>query len=105
MSHQVVSKGRLGPGQMIACDLVNGGFEDNWSIKQKVAAQRPYGDWLRAHSKVGRSFRWQVGRSSGRSVGQVVGGPVVQVVGGSDGRSIGRSCAVNGCARGPPGGS
>lgn len=45
-------KGRLGPGQMIACDLVNGGFENNWSIKQKVAAKRPYGDWLRANSKV-----------------------------------------------------
>lgn len=49
---QVVSKGRLGPGQMIACDLVNGKFEDNWSIKQKVAAGRPYGDWIKQHSKV-----------------------------------------------------
>lgn len=37
---------------MIACDLVNGGFEDNWSIKQKVAAGRPYGDWLAQHAKV-----------------------------------------------------
>ncbi|CAN0178510.1 unnamed protein product [Ectocarpus sp. 4 AP-2014] len=49
---EVTSKGRLGPGQMIACDLVNGGFEDNWSIKQKVAAGRPYGDWLAQHTKV-----------------------------------------------------
>lgn len=51
-SEQVLSKGRLGPGQMIACDLVNGGFEDNWSIKQKVAAGRPYGDWLKQYGKV-----------------------------------------------------
>ena len=49
---QVVSKGRLGPGQMIACDLVNGGFEDNWSIKQKVAAGRPYGEWIKQYAKV-----------------------------------------------------
>eukprot|EP00903_Cladosiphon_okamuranus_P012610 g11799.t1 len=48
---EVVSKGRLGPGQMIACDLVNGGFEDNWSIKQKVAAGRPYGEWMKQHAK------------------------------------------------------
>ncbi|CAN0515989.1 unnamed protein product, partial [Laminaria digitata] len=48
---QVASKGRLGPGQMIACDLVEGEFEENWSIKEKVAAKRPYGDWMRAHSK------------------------------------------------------
>ncbi|CAN0530397.1 unnamed protein product [Scytosiphon promiscuus] len=49
---QVVSKGRLGPGQMIACDLVNGGFEDNWAIKQKVAGGRPYGEWLTQHARV-----------------------------------------------------
>ena len=53
--NQVVSKGRLGPGQMIACDLATGEFEDNWSIKESVAARRPYGDWLRAHSKVGNT--------------------------------------------------
>lgn len=49
---QVVSKGRLGPGQMIACDLVNGGFEDNWTIKEREAAKRPYGDWIRRQTKV-----------------------------------------------------
>ncbi|CAM9991136.1 unnamed protein product, partial [Scytosiphon promiscuus] len=48
---EVVSKGRLGPGQMIACDLVNGAFEDNWAIKQKVAGGRPYGEWLTQHSR------------------------------------------------------
>lgn len=50
---KVVAKGRLGPGQMIACNLVDGGFEDNWSIKHRVATRRSYGDWIRLHTKVG----------------------------------------------------
>lgn len=52
MFKKVLTKGRLGPGQMIACDLVKGGFEDNWTIKEQVAGMRPYGDWLKTHAKV-----------------------------------------------------
>ncbi|CAM9447174.1 unnamed protein product, partial [Discosporangium mesarthrocarpum] len=48
---QVVMKGRLGPGQMIACDLKSGGLMGNWAIKQEVAAKRPYGQWLKTHMK------------------------------------------------------
>ena len=69
---QVASKGRLGPGQMIACDLVEGGLEENWSIKEKVAAKRPYGDWLRAHTKAGLNRLGADDRSVGRSVGRSV---------------------------------
>ena len=43
----IVEKGRLGPGQMIAVD-----FEEsheilkNWEIKQRIAKAQPYGKWL-----------------------------------------------------------
>jgi len=43
---EVVEKGRLGPGQMIAVDLQDGTFLDNWTIKKQVAARFPYGEWL-----------------------------------------------------------
>jgi len=43
---QIVEKGRLGPGQMIAVDLQSQEILKNWEIKQRVAAQQPYGDWL-----------------------------------------------------------
>lgn len=68
---QVVSKGRLGPGQMIACDLVKGGFEDNWTIKEQVAAKRPYGEWLKTHAKVCRVLIRVVVRSAVWGLGRV----------------------------------
>ena len=46
---QVVEKGRLGPGQMIAVDLQSREILKNWTLKQRVASQQPYGQWLREH--------------------------------------------------------
>ncbi len=46
---EIVEKGRLGPGQMIAVDLETHEVLKNWEIKQRVAAQEPYGEWLRQH--------------------------------------------------------
>ncbi|NCJ08551.1 glutamate synthase subunit alpha [Synechococcales cyanobacterium C] len=43
---EVVSKGRLGPGQMIAVDLEHHEVLTNWTIKNRVAQQYPYGAWL-----------------------------------------------------------
>nr|WP_017300618.1 glutamate synthase large subunit [Nodosilinea nodulosa] len=43
---QIVEKGRLGPGQMIAVDLHSQEILKNWDIKQRVAARHPYGQWL-----------------------------------------------------------
>jgi glutamate synthase domain-containing protein 2/glutamate synthase domain-containing protein 1/glutamate synthase domain-containing protein 3 len=40
-----VRRGRLGPGEMIAVDPERG-FEDNATVKQRLAARRPYGQWL-----------------------------------------------------------
>ncbi|WP_008317239.1 glutamate synthase large subunit [Leptolyngbya sp. PCC 6406] len=42
----IVEKGRLGPGQMIAVDFETHEILKNWDIKQRVAAQQPYGKWL-----------------------------------------------------------
>jgi glutamate synthase (ferredoxin) len=45
----IVEKGRLGPGQMIAVDLENHEILKNWEIKQRVAHTQPYGQWLQAN--------------------------------------------------------
>ena len=49
---QVIAKGRLGPGQMLAVDLVKGELLTNWTIKQQVARRLPYGDWVRTYRQV-----------------------------------------------------
>ncbi|MHC5597142.1 MAG: glutamate synthase-related protein, partial [Nostoc sp.] len=45
----IVEKGRLGPGQMIAVDLENHEVLKNWDIKQRIAKQHPYGEWLQEY--------------------------------------------------------
>lgn len=45
----VIEKGRLGPGQMIAVDLEHQELLTNWQIKQRVAQQQPYGEWLKTY--------------------------------------------------------
>ena len=42
----VLRKGRLGPGQMIAVDLDEGRFYDDRSVKDRIAAENPYADWV-----------------------------------------------------------
>ncbi|MEM7725947.1 MAG: glutamate synthase large subunit [Cyanobacteria bacterium P01_A01_bin.45] len=44
---EIMEKGRLGPGQMIAVDLRSQEVLKNWEIKQRIAQLRPYGEWLR----------------------------------------------------------
>ncbi len=43
---EIIEKGRLGPGQMIAVDLETHEVLKNWQIKQRVAQIHPYGQWL-----------------------------------------------------------
>ncbi len=43
----IIEKGRLGPGQMIAVDLQTNEILKNWQIKQRIATQHPYGEWLK----------------------------------------------------------
>jgi len=42
----VVEKGRLGPGQMIAVDLKEGKFFHDRELKDRLAAERPYAKWI-----------------------------------------------------------
>jgi glutamate synthase (NADPH/NADH) large chain len=44
---QVVEKGRLGPGQMIAVDLVTGRLYKDRELKDLLAARRPWGEWMK----------------------------------------------------------
>jgi glutamate synthase (ferredoxin) len=46
---EIVEKGRLGPGQMIAVDFNGQEILKNWTIKQRIAARQPYGEWLQQH--------------------------------------------------------
>ncbi len=43
---EIVEKGRLGPGQMMAVDLQSQEILKNWDIKQRVSSRLPYGKWL-----------------------------------------------------------
>jgi glutamate synthase (NADPH) large chain len=43
----VLEKGRLGPGQMLAVDLAEGRLYHDAQIKDKLAAQQPFADWVR----------------------------------------------------------
>ncbi|MGB5973183.1 MAG: glutamate synthase central domain-containing protein, partial [Nodosilinea sp.] len=49
---EVIEKGRLGPGQMIAVDLNGQEILKNWTIKQRVAARQPYDQWLTQRTRI-----------------------------------------------------
>ena len=42
----VVEKGALGPGQMLAVDMVDGLLLHDTELKDSLAAARPFGDWV-----------------------------------------------------------
>ncbi|OAY40227.1 ferredoxin-dependent glutamate synthase, chloroplastic [Manihot esculenta] len=44
---KVTMKGRLGPGMMIAVDLLGGQVYENTEVKKRVALSNPYGKWVR----------------------------------------------------------
>ncbi len=48
---QIIEKGRLGPGQMLAVDLMKGRILRNWDVKKEAAALHPYQDWLTKNRK------------------------------------------------------
>ena len=48
---EVLERGRLGPGEMLAVDLEAGVLLRNAGIKREVAAQKPYGAWLSRHRR------------------------------------------------------
>ena len=50
-AEEVLERGRLGPGEMLAVDLEAGELLRNGRIKPEVAAQKPYGAWLSRHRR------------------------------------------------------
>ena len=44
---EILEKGRLGPGQMIAVDLESKEVVKNWELKTRIAQRLPYGEWLK----------------------------------------------------------
>ncbi len=48
---EIIEKGRLGPGQMIAVDLQTNEILHNWEIKERVANAHPYGEWIKEQRK------------------------------------------------------
>ncbi|GAB1540231.1 hypothetical protein NUACC21_29000 [Scytonema sp. NUACC21] len=57
----IIEKGRLGPGQMIAVDLESQEILKNWEIKQRIAKQHPYGEWLRQYRQKLSNGQWVIG--------------------------------------------
>nr|YP_009295371.1 ferredoxin-dependent glutamate synthase [Dasya binghamiae]AOH77383.1 ferredoxin-dependent glutamate synthase [Dasya binghamiae] len=47
----VISKGRLGPGQIFCVDMVNNLVLDNFVIKKNIAEKLPYKNWLNKYRK------------------------------------------------------
>ncbi|MFB2880867.1 glutamate synthase-related protein [Floridanema aerugineum] len=44
---EIMEKGRLGPGQMIAVDLESKEVLKNWELKTRIAQKLPLGEWLK----------------------------------------------------------
>ncbi|TMC22160.1 MAG: glutamate synthase large subunit [Chloroflexi bacterium] len=44
--HEIVEKGRLGPGEMLAVDMETGVFLRNTAVKEAMAQYQPYRQWL-----------------------------------------------------------
>ena len=49
---RVAEKGRVGPGQMIGVQLAEGRFYRDRELKDRVAALRPFGDWIKKVTKL-----------------------------------------------------
>jgi glutamate synthase (ferredoxin) len=59
LESEIVEKGRLGPGEMIAFDLETHTLSKNWELKQEIAAAHPYGEWLREHRQTLKEAEFQ----------------------------------------------
>ncbi len=57
--NQIIEKGRLGPGQMLAVDLEKCRLLRNWEVKKEVAARHPYKDWIDSNRKHLSAKSWE----------------------------------------------
>ncbi|AAQ00712.1 MULTISPECIES: glutamate synthase large subunit [Prochlorococcus] len=55
---QIIEKGRLGPGQMLAVDLQKGRLLKNWEVKKEAANRHPYQSWLSANRVIFKNQPW-----------------------------------------------
>jgi glutamate synthase (ferredoxin) len=62
---QIQEKGRLGPGQMLAVDLVKRRLLRNWDVKAEAAGRHPYAAWLAEHRHSLPPGPWTVERQRG----------------------------------------
>ena len=49
---EIVEKGRLAPGEMIAVDFSTNEIIKNWEIKKRISSKRPYGEWLKQRKEI-----------------------------------------------------
>ncbi len=63
----VVEKGRVGPGQMIAVDLSEGRLYHDQEIKDRLAAEKPFGDWVEGIKNLSGLIRQDQSGAKGRS--------------------------------------
>jgi len=56
---QIIEKGRLGPGQMLAVDIAKGRILRNWDVKKEAASRNPYKNWLSVNRKNLLSQPWE----------------------------------------------
>jgi glutamate synthase (NADPH/NADH) large chain len=56
---EVIEKGRVGPGQMIAIDLKAGKFYKDGPLKDLLAARKPYGAWIKKNIPLDSLIREQ----------------------------------------------
>ncbi|MFN9622514.1 MAG: glutamate synthase-related protein [Cyanobacteriota bacterium] len=62
---RILEKGRLGPGQMLAVDLVQRRLLRNWDVKAEAAERHPYGEWLAEHRRTLAPAPWREERQWG----------------------------------------
>ncbi len=55
---QIIEKGRLGPGQMLAVNMEEGRLLRNWEVKQEVASYHPYEEWVNQNRKTLKREPW-----------------------------------------------
>jgi glutamate synthase (ferredoxin) len=62
---RILEKGRLGPGQMLAVDLVKRRLLRNWDVKAEAAERHPYAQWMADHRRTLGQGSWRVERQRG----------------------------------------
>jgi glutamate synthase (ferredoxin) len=60
----VLTRGRLGPGDVVAVDLEAGRFLDRETLHRELAARHPYGEWVSAQRSTLAEVRASAGVSS-----------------------------------------